>query len=108
MGGGGGESSRRVLRPLDRGPDAEVLYGIAPSRWGKGFATESALAMLRNGFEEARLECLLCIADKKNTASRCVLEKIGISFDRYVHNEGREEARYSIRREAFRPSAAPR
>lgn len=107
MGGGGG-SSRRVLRHLDHGPDAEVLYGTAPSCWDKGFATEDALTMLCYGLKEAGLECLLGIADKKNAASRRVLEKIGMSFERYVHNEGREEARHSIRREAFRPSALPR
>jgi len=40
------------LRPLDNAPEVEVLYGIAPSRWGEGFATEVALAMVRYGFEE--------------------------------------------------------
>ncbi len=64
--------------------------------------------MIRHGFEKAGLECILGISDKKNAASRRVLEEIGTYFERYVHNEGREEARYSIRREALRPSAAPR
>jgi len=86
------------LRPLDHGPDVEVLYGIAPSRWGKGFATEVALAMVRYGFEEAGLDRILGIADKENAASRRVLEKIGMTFEEHVIHEGREEARYSIQR----------
>ena len=85
------------LRPLDNAPAVEVLYGITPLRWGEGFATEAALAMLRYGFEEAGLDRILGIADRENTASRRVLEKIGMTFEEYVLNEGREEAHYSIR-----------
>jgi ribosomal-protein-alanine N-acetyltransferase len=95
------------LRPLDNAPGVEVLYGIAPSSWGDGFATEAALAMLHYGFEEAGLDRILGIADKQNAASRRVLEKIGMTFEEYLLNEGREEARYSIQREGFRPSASP-
>ena len=95
------------LRPLDNAPGVEVLYGIAPSSWGDGFATEAALAMLRYGFEEAGLDRILGIADKQNAASRRVLEKIGMTFEEYLLNEGREEARYSIQREGFRPRASP-
>ena len=89
------------LRPLDNAPEVEVLYGIAPSRWGEGFATEAALAMLRYGFEEAGLDRILGIADRENVASRRVLEKIGMTFEEHVLYEGREETRYSIERDAF-------
>ncbi|HEX2739223.1 MAG TPA: GNAT family N-acetyltransferase [Rubrobacter sp.] len=85
------------LRPLDNAPGVEVLYGITPLRWGEGFATEVALAMLRYGFEEAGLDRIIGIADRENAASRRVLEKIGMTFDEYVLNEGREEAHYSVR-----------
>jgi RimJ/RimL family protein N-acetyltransferase len=93
------------LRPLDDAPGVEVLYGISPSRWGEGFATEATLAMLRFGFEEAGLDRILGIADKQNASSRRVLEKVGMTFDEYVLDEGREEAHYSIRRKEIRPSA---
>jgi [ribosomal protein S5]-alanine N-acetyltransferase len=95
------------LRPLDHGPDVEVLYGISPSRWGEGLATEVALAMVRYGFEEAGLERILGIADTENAPSRRVLEKIGMTFEEHVIHEDCEEAHYSIQREEFRPSAAP-
>jgi [ribosomal protein S5]-alanine N-acetyltransferase len=89
------------LRPLDNAPGVEVLYGIAPSRWGEGFATEAALAMLLFGFEEAGLDRIIGVADRRNVASRRVLEKIGMTFDECVLNEGREEIRYSIEKGAF-------
>lgn len=53
--------------------------------------------MVRYGFEEAGLDRTLGIADRENAASRRVLEKIGMSFEECVMNEGREEVRYSIR-----------
>jgi ribosomal-protein-alanine N-acetyltransferase len=90
------------LRHLDDGPEVEVLYGVAPSEWGRGLATEMALAMLRHGFERVGLPVILGIADTANTASRRVLEKIGMTFERYASHGGREEAHYSIRPEAFR------
>ncbi len=37
-------------------PQLELLYGIAPEHWNRGFATEVALAMLRYGFEELGFE----------------------------------------------------
>src|SRR5215831_6355955 len=35
--------------------EVEILYGVAPERWGKGIATEAAGAVLRYGFEEREL-----------------------------------------------------
>ena len=95
------------LRHLDDGPQVEILYGISPSRWGRGFATEVAVEVLRYGFDRAGLGRIVGIADRENVASRRVLEKIGMTFDEQVLHEGREEAHYSIRQENFRSSAAP-
>jgi [ribosomal protein S5]-alanine N-acetyltransferase len=89
------------LRHLDDEPEVEILYGISPPEWGRGFATEVALAVLRYGFERAGLARVLGIADAGNVASRRVLEKIGMNFQGYVVNEGRREARYEIRAEDF-------
>ena len=35
------------LRHLDDEPEAQILYGISPPEWGRGFATELALAVPR-------------------------------------------------------------
>jgi RimJ/RimL family protein N-acetyltransferase len=39
-----------------------------------------ALASLRYGFEEARLECIISLAVPQNLASRRVMEKAGPTF----------------------------
>lgn len=58
--------------------DAELGYEIAPDRWGHGFATEAAAAMLDFAFEELRLHRVAawCVAD--NAGSIRVLEKLGL------------------------------
>ena len=85
------------LRHLDHEPDVEILYGISPPHWGRGLATEVALAVLGYGFGRAGLARILGIADAANAPSRRVLEKLGMAFEGYVVHEGRREARYSIR-----------
>ncbi len=79
----------------------EILYGISPPEWGRGFAIEVALAVLRYGFERAGLTRVLGIADAGNLASRRVLQKIGMTFQGYAVNEGCWEVRYEIRPEDF-------
>jgi [ribosomal protein S5]-alanine N-acetyltransferase len=66
------------LRPIEDGSDIEVLYSVAPARWGDGLATEAAQAVLRFAFAELGLERVLGGVDDANHASRRVLEKLGM------------------------------
>jgi ribosomal-protein-alanine N-acetyltransferase len=99
--GGGAPIGFCGLRHFDDGPEVEILYGISPPEWGRGFATEVALAVLRYGFERAGLTRVLGVADAGNLASRRVLEKIGMTFQGSFLNAGHREARYEIRSEDF-------
>lgn len=99
--GGGTPIGFCGLRHLDGGREVEVLYGVAPPEWGRGLATELALAMLRYGFGRAGLPRVIGIADAGNAASRRVLEKVGMTFEGYIVHGNREEARYAIRAEDF-------
>jgi ribosomal-protein-alanine N-acetyltransferase len=56
----------------------QVGYGLSKPAWGRGFATEMALAVLRYGFVELRLERIVGMASLGNLASQRVLEKIGL------------------------------
>ena len=84
-----------------------MLYGIPRREWGRGFATEVALAMLRYGFERGGLTRMLAIADAENVASRRVLEKIGLTVEGYALHEGREQARYAIQTEHLQTVPPP-
>jgi RimJ/RimL family protein N-acetyltransferase len=94
------------FRFLDATPEIELVYGISAPYWGTGLATEAARAAIRYGFEEVGFDRILGIADTENVASRHVLGKIGMRFEKRAAHEGRDETHYAIRREEFRPGDA--
>lgn len=60
-------------------PDnVEVGWSLARAYWGRGLATEGALASLRYGFEELELARIISITAPANKASRRVMEKVGL------------------------------
>ena len=58
--------------------EADIGYELAPDHWGRGYATEAALAMVSFGFRDLELHRISswCIAD--SVASARVLEKVGL------------------------------
>jgi [ribosomal protein S5]-alanine N-acetyltransferase len=56
----------------------ELGYGFARASWGQGYATELARALLRFGFDTLNLDEIYGVVIPENTASRHVLEKIGM------------------------------
>jgi [ribosomal protein S5]-alanine N-acetyltransferase len=64
------------LSPTDR--CAELGYWIAPGQRGKGYATETARAMVDVGFSILRLHRIEARAFARNRASIRVLEKAGL------------------------------
>ena len=88
-------------------PEVEMLYGLDPNHWGKGYATEMAAAMLRYGFEDIQYDFILVGADPPNEASFRVIEKLGMKPERRIFVEGLhgdeiEVVYYGIKREEFR------
>lgn len=67
---------------LDNTPQIEILFGYLKDYWGHGFATEAAHACLRFGCKELGYEKLYAIIHPENLASRHVLEKLGMIFDK--------------------------
>lgn len=89
------------LRYLSKTDDVELLYGIAADCWGRGFVTEAARASLRFGFEVAGLERIVAVALPENTASRRVMEKLGMRLEGHVRHLQFDVVRYSIARDEF-------
>lgn len=65
---------------LDTG-DVEVGYQFAASAWGKGYATEVAIATIRYGFETVGLTRIVAVTYPENGLSQRVLEKAGMRRD---------------------------
>jgi RimJ/RimL family protein N-acetyltransferase len=91
------------LQPLEETGETEVGYGFDKPYWGQGYATELAAAWLRYGFEEAKLARIVAVAIPENTASRHVMEKLGMRFERNAMHYGSDCVFYSITREEFEP-----
>jgi RimJ/RimL family protein N-acetyltransferase len=86
------------LQHLEGGPEVEVGYRFLKDRWGRGYATESARALIDFGFDEVGLEQIVAVALETNIASRRVLEKCGLREVGLTHVYGLEHVKYEIRR----------
>ena len=62
-------------------PCVEIGWRLTSSHWGKGYATEAALAVLKIGFEKYRLKEIVSFTASVNKRSIRVMEKIGM-----IHN----------------------
>jgi RimJ/RimL family protein N-acetyltransferase len=87
---------------LDETPEVEVGYGVARDYWGQGLMTEAARASLRYGFEKIGLERIVAVAMPENLASRRIMEKLGMRYEKNVHHYGHELVYYALGREDFR------
>ncbi len=64
----------------DRISAVELLYALAPVHWGQGLATEAAGAVLKWGFENLAVREIQAFARSEHTASRRVMEKLGLHY----------------------------
>lgn len=58
----------------------DLGYRLIPEYWGKGFATEGALASLHYAKEELKLNELYAAAHVDNVASNRIIQKLGFSL----------------------------
>ena len=77
----------------------DLGYRFAKIEWGKGFATETASAVLTLGFEEHGFNEIVGLTHTENSASINVLEKLGFLYMRdEVTLKGMPAKRYVARR----------
>jgi len=62
-------------------PCVEVGWRLAPEFWNRGYATEGARASLKFGFEVLKLPEIVSFTVPANSASRRVMEKIGMAHN---------------------------
>ena len=86
--------------------NVEVGWLLDRAAWGRGLATEGALASLRYGFQDLRLERIISIAHSDNRASRRVMEKAGLVFSGEREWRGGPVVWYAIGRPAWEARAA--
>ena len=64
--------------------DVDIGFAFLPQFWRRGYAFESAAAVLAHGRDVLRLDRIVAITSPDNDASIRVLNKIGLKFERMI------------------------
>jgi len=80
----------------------EVGWRLRPDRWGQGFATEAAIATGEFAFDCLGIPLLLAVAVPENTASRRVMERLGMRYRAIERWYDMDLATYEITAAAWR------
>jgi RimJ/RimL family protein N-acetyltransferase len=89
------------LRHFGDAGEIEILYGLFPTAWHRGLATEASQRVLRYAFEDLGLSEVFAGADPPNARSFRVMERLGLEpcGRRVIH--GVETDYYSATRDGF-------
>src|SRR6478609_2168323 len=63
-------------------PAVEIGWRLARSEWGRGYATEAAIATRDFAFDAVGLDRLVSVARHENLASTGVMRKLGMTLER--------------------------
>jgi ribosomal-protein-alanine N-acetyltransferase len=75
-------------KDIDGAAEIEVVYVIARSEWGQGYASEIAQALVQHAFRKLELTRVVALIDPGNAASERVAGRIGLRFERDVVRPG--------------------
>lgn len=77
---------------------AEIGWRFSRETWGRGYATEAALAVTDFAINDRQLCQLISVCQAKNIASERIMQKIGMSFlsNDFAPNNGRLIKIYSL------------
>jgi len=77
--------------------DVDIGFAFLPRFWAKGYAYESASAVMTYGKDVLGLKRIVAITSPDNHASARLLEKLGLQFDRMLRlSENSEEVRLFV------------
>lgn len=76
----------------------DLGYRLRRKYWGKGIATETAIASLKYGFEQLNLSEICAAAHIENIASNKILHKLGFSFIETFEYDGAAHNWYQLKK----------
>jgi [ribosomal protein S5]-alanine N-acetyltransferase len=79
-------------------PEAELLWFSHPDYWNRGYATEMAREAVRVAFDVLELDDVVSFTVHGNAASRSVMEKLGMTYERDVEHAGLPHVLYRLTR----------
>jgi ribosomal-protein-alanine N-acetyltransferase len=87
--------------------DVELGYTLAKEHWGRGYATEGAMAVRDFGFRELGLKHALSAIVPLNVASTRVAGKLGLQARGQFRGFGKVYDRYELSRSRWLEAATP-
>jgi RimJ/RimL family protein N-acetyltransferase len=78
--------------------ETQVGYKLARARWGHGFATEVATALVELGFTRLALPRIVAFIHPGNLPSIRVVQKVGLRYCRRDTRRGMEQLVYEMYR----------
>ena len=75
-------------KEVEGNTEIELVYVLAPTVWGRGYATEIGNALKRYAFGEMSIRRLIALIEPRNTPSEKVAVKIGMRLEKEVTRHG--------------------
>lgn len=79
-------------------PGLEVGWAVTPAKWGRGYATEGGRAAVTWAFSRLGAHQVISLTRPHNAASRRVMDKVGLRYDRTQEVAGHEQVIYVVDR----------
>ncbi|MEG0760461.1 Protein N-acetyltransferase, RimJ/RimL family [Chryseobacterium piscicola] len=80
----------------------DLGYRFIPKYWGKGYATETSIAVLNYAFNEMKLDEVFAYADVGNDVSNHILKKLGFQEKNRFIDEGDDCFWYELKKENYK------
>ncbi|MCF7823464.1 MAG: GNAT family N-acetyltransferase [Candidatus Marinimicrobia bacterium] len=82
--------------------ETELGYRFKRQYWDQGYASEGSRALIHKGFMHLKVNVIMATADPANVASRRVMEKIGLKFEKeYAEADGFIVVKYRLGRSEY-------
>jgi RimJ/RimL family protein N-acetyltransferase len=85
-----------IPQEFDGGDVMEIAYLFVRQEWGKGYASESAQACKKYGFQRMGFHKMYSFIDANNTPSARVAERNGMHVEKTITKWGKEVLVYSV------------
>ena len=89
------------FRRFEETDTPELLYGILPAHWGRGYVTEAGHAVIRHGFERCGFTRILAATDTPNQSSVQVMQRLGMVFEARREFHGLDTVFYTLSPEDY-------
>ena len=109
VGAGCLQNLRREMQPLpDLDCPLEIGWRLRREHWGRGYASEAAIAIADHAFDAFKPDELLAVCEPENAASAGVMKRIGMQHVGLQRWYGQEMTTYRVGAQEWRAARAAR